>query len=363
VLMNRKIFYFSLLSVAVASCSTVNNKQAVGDFEYAKHKEVSSLKIPAGLAKPKKADTYFVTDEINHEGPIGSDVDVRAPSLVLPVAASTRTENTTSASKVWFDQVLDDEDLRAFIIKALKGQLASDNVDLTQIDEDGFVFESDWYHKEVEEGSWLFKEITISESIKYRYLLESKSHGRSVALVVELLDYMKTDKAGGTKRIDIIDQQRAEMNMLNEVIAQVDFQYRLKQQENRLLRANHKFVSLGENVSGESAYIVEIDEDLLWSNLPLFFEDHGFTIKDLNESTKIYYVDYVKPEVSFWDSIWGETKPTLDLPNGKYQFQVEKMAAKSVVTIFDSEGNTLPDATLDKIFDVMEAGLSFKDAF
>jgi outer membrane protein assembly factor BamC len=174
---------------------------------------------------------------------------------------------------------------------------------------------------------------------------------------------MKTDKAGGTKRIDIIDQQRAEMNMLNEVIAQVDFQYRLKQQENRLLRANHKFVSLGENVSGESAYIVEIDEDLLWSNLPLFFEDHGFTIKDLNESTKIYYVDYVKPEVSFWDSIWGETKPTLDLPNGKYQFQVEKMAAKSVVTIFDSEGNTLPDATLDKIFDVMEAGLSFKDAF
>jgi outer membrane protein assembly factor BamC len=361
--MNRKIFYFSLLSVAVASCSTVNNKQAVGDFEYAKHKEVSSLKIPAGLAKPKKADTYFVTDEINHEGPIGSDVDVRAPSLVLPVAASTRTENTTSASKVWFDQVHDDEDLRAFIIKALKGQLASDNVDLTQIDEDGFVFESDWYHKEVEEGSWLFKEITISESIKYRYLLESKSHGRSVALVVELLDYMKTDKAGGTKRIDIIDQQRAEMNMLNEVIAQVDFQYRLKQQENRLLRANHKFVSLGENVSGESAYIVEIDEDLLWSNLPLFFEDHGFTIKDLNESTKIYYVDYVKPEVSFWDSIWGETKPTLDLPNGKYQFQVEKMAAKSVVTIFDSEGNTLPDATLDKIFDVMEAGLSFKDAF
>ncbi|MFT6918861.1 MAG: outer membrane protein assembly factor BamC, partial [Cognaticolwellia sp.] len=33
--MNRKIFYFSLLSVAVASCGTVNNKQAVGDFEYA----------------------------------------------------------------------------------------------------------------------------------------------------------------------------------------------------------------------------------------------------------------------------------------------------------------------------------------
>ena len=83
---------------------------------------------------------------------------------------------------------------------------------------------------------------------------------------------MKTDKNGGSKSIDIIDQQRAEMNMLNEVISQVDYKYRLKQQENRLLRANQKFVTLGENSKAEAAYVVEINEDLLWSNLPLFFE-------------------------------------------------------------------------------------------
>lgn len=363
VLMNRKIFYFSLLSVAVASCGTINNKQAVGDFEYAKQKEAKALKIPAGLAKPTQVNTYFVTDEINHEGPVGVNVDVRAPSLVLPIAASTRTENTSAASKVWFDQVLDDEDLKAFIVKALKDQLASDNVELKQVDEAGLVFESDWYHKETEEGTWPFKTIARSESIRYRYTLESKSHGRSVALVVELLDYMKTDHKGGSKQIDIIDQQRAEMNMLNEVIGQVDFQYRLKQQENRLLRANQTFVSLGENTSGEAAYIVEIDVDLLWSNLPLFFEDHGFSITDLNETTKIYYVDYVQPESSFWDSIWGDSLPVVELPNGKYQFQLEKMAAKSAVTLYDDQGTALPEATLEKIFNVMEAGLSFKDVF
>jgi outer membrane protein assembly factor BamC len=55
--------------------------------------------------------------------------------------------------------------------------------------------------------------------------------------------------------------------------------------------------------------------------------------------------------------------PVVDLPNGKYQFQLEKMADKSVVTLFDSEGNALPEATLEKIFDVMESGLSFKDTF
>ena len=363
VLMNRKIFYFSLLSVAVVSCGTVNNKQAVGDFEYAQQKEATALKIPAGLAKPKQVDTFFVPDKINYDGPTGTNVDVRAPSLVLPIAASTRTENNSAASTVWFDQVLDDTDLKSFILQALKSQLATDNIELTQIDDAGFIFESDWYHKEVEEGTWPFKSLSKSESIKYRYSIESKSHGRSVALTVELLDYLKTDKLGGSKRIDIIDQQRAEMNILNEVISQVDYQYRLKQQENRLMRANQTFVSVGENASGEAAYIVEIDVDLLWSNLPLFFEDHGFSIADLNETNKIYYVDYVKPKSSFWDNLWADSIPVIELPNGKYQFQLEKLAAKSAVTIYDDQGTALSEATLEKIFNVMESGLSFKDVF
>jgi len=361
--MNRKIFYFSLLSVAVASCGTVNNKRAVGDFDYAQQQEGKALKIPAGLDKPKNVDTFYVTEKINYQGPVGADVDVRAPSLVLPIAASTRAESNSAAATVWFDQVLDNEDLKSFIVQALKSQLVSDNVELQQVDEAGLVFETDWYHNETEAGTWPFKEIVKSESIRYRYLLESKSHGRSVSLTVELVDYLKTDKAGGSKRIDVIDQQRAEMNMLNEVIAQVDYLYRLKQQENRLMRANQTFVSLDENSVGEAAYIVEIEVDLLWSNLPLFFEDHGFTIKDLNESTKIYYVEYQQPKASFWDSIWGETLAIVDLPNGKYQFQLEAIADKSAVTIYDEQGVALSVETLEKIFNVMEAGLSFKDAF
>ena len=126
---------------------------------------------------------------------------------------------------------------------------------------------------------------------------------------------------------------------------------------------NEQFVTLGENASGEAAYVVGITEDLLWSNLPLFFEDYGFTVKDLNETNKIYYVNYVKPESSLWDSIWGDTVPVVDLPEGKYQFQLEKMAEKSLVTIYDEQGTALPEATLEKIFTVMEAGLSFKNVF
>ena len=361
--MNRKIFYFSLLSIAVASCGTINNKQAVGDFEYANQKQAKNLEIPAGLDKPFQATTYAVSNDINTQGPVGKNVDVRAPSLVLPIAASTRVENNSAEAKVWFDQVLEDTDLKIFVVDALKAQLVTDNVELKRVDKLGRVYESDWFHKEVEEGTWPFKSVSVSESMRYRYTLEDKSHGRSAALKVELIDYLKTDKSGGSKNIDIIDKHRAEMNMLNEVISQVDFQYRLKQQENRLLRANQKFVSLGENSESEAAFLIEISADLLWSNLPVFFEDHGFEIEDLNESDKVYFVNYTQPESSLWDSIWGDDLPVVDIPNGKYQFKVESIDEQSSVTIYNEQGVALPASRLEAIFDVIEPGLSFKDAF
>ena len=110
------------------------------------------------------------------------------------------------------------------------------------------VIESQWYHQEVETG-WLFKEIELSTSMRFRYEFYLKPHGRSLSLKVSLIDYMKTDMSGGTKAIDPIDKQRVEMAMLNEVVGQVDYNYRLQQRESRLVRANQKLVTISENQS------------------------------------------------------------------------------------------------------------------
>ncbi|MFT7429966.1 MAG: outer membrane protein assembly factor BamC, partial [Colwellia sp.] len=102
--MNRRIFYFSLLSLAVTGCGSVNNKSAMGDFEYAKVKEAKQIGVPTGLNKPEVNAKFFISDAINNKGPIGQDVDVRAPSLVLPVASSSRVVPGTMNAKIWFDQ-------------------------------------------------------------------------------------------------------------------------------------------------------------------------------------------------------------------------------------------------------------------
>lgn len=366
VLMSRKIFCLSLLSLAIAGCSTVNNKQATGGFDYANQEEVKALNIPENLSAPDKKNDFYVSSDINHQGPLGSDVDVRAPSLVLPIAASSRVESNNSQAKIWFDQVLDDTDLQLFIHQAVEERLEVDGVALEVVDAQNKIFESQWLNDEVESGVWLFEEVESTESVRFRYQIESKPHGRSVALTVSLVDYMKTDKTGGSNEMDIIDKQRAEIAMLNEIVSQVDYKYRKQQRENRLMRANQKLVSVGVNKSSQPAYIVEMELDLLWSNMPIFFEDHGFDVADLNETKKIYYVDFTRPDVSLWDSIWDEETPILEIENQRYQFILAPNGSNSEstsVTILDKNGEPVPSETLERVFPVIEPGLSFRDVY
>jgi outer membrane protein assembly factor BamC len=362
-LMNRKVFYFSLLSIAMTGCSSVSNKQASGDFDYASQLDISEIITPEGLDAPKKSNEFYIEDNINNQGPIGKNVDVRAPSLVLPIAASSRVESNSEQAKIWFDQVLDDKDIELFVYQAITEQLKSDGVELNTIDDQDKVFESLWYNNATESGFWLFEEIDSTESMRFRYQLEKKPHGRSVALTVTLIDFMKSDNEGDTKSINPIDKSRFEMSMLNKIIGQVDYQYRLLKLENRLMRANQQIVSLGVNEQNEPVYIVEIESDLLWSNMPIFFENHGFTVSDLNETKKIYYVDFIKPDISFWDHLWSDSLPELELEESAYQFILTPNSTndeQTYVTILDASGELLSEQSLQKLFPSIEPGLSFR---
>jgi len=361
VLMNRNILSLSLLSLTLCACSGTNVKQAAGDFEYAKKSENKRLVIPKGLEKPKESKDYFITSNVNKGNPVGENLDIRGPSLVLPVVSSSRTELNSGKAKIWFDRVLDDRDFTAFIVESLKGKLAVSDVELITIDEENLVFESSWFSKEKKAGFWMFESIESSESIRFRYDLEAKPHGRSIAVTVSLIDFMKTNLTGGSKSIDPIDKQRAEMKMLNELIAFIGYKYKDIQKEMRLERANHKVVTIGENIKKEPAYIVEMELDALWSNMPEFFEKHGFTINDLNKTNSIFYVSFEKPDTSFWSQIWGEEEQSIELANAKYQFILKRIDTKSSVSIYDEQGNSLSKDLLTKIFPALVEGLSFKN--
>ncbi len=389
--MSCRVLYLSLFALSLTACGSVNNKQAEGNFDYQHKPEANDLVIPENLDKPKQVNDYFVTDKINHQGPVGKNMDIRAPSLVMPIAASSRVVEESSTAIIWFDKVLEDKDLLEFIEKVVTKKLEEDNVTFNYVEEDTEVtlskviegatslketsikregiktaiIESDWYHNEVDVG-WIFTEIQFSKSLRFRYQLLAKPHGRSVSLRVSLVDFLQTDETGGSKTMDPIDKQRAEKAMLNELIAAVDYSYRVQQRADRLTRANQKLVTIGQNIEEEPAYVVEMGLEDLWDNMPLFFEKHGFTISDLNEDKKIYFVDFVKPDTSIWDSIWGDDVPSIDVNDAHYQFvlaPLDELNHKTAVTIYNAAGEPLPQETLERIFPVIEKGLSFRDVF
>lgn len=184
--MNRQLIAMSVL-LSLAACSTGGHKQAGGSFDYAEADESQPLIIPEGLKTPKYSEEFYVSNQINQEGPVGKSVDIRAPSLTLPVATSSRVEPKAQQATIWFDQVLDDKNLTDFIKNAIAKQLEKDNVQEQALSSN--VIESGWYDIEQISGPWLFESIEVVESMRYKYELAPKPHGRSVALTVSLVDY------------------------------------------------------------------------------------------------------------------------------------------------------------------------------
>ncbi len=358
--MNRRIFSYCLIFFLLSACAGVDRKRAIGKFEYADKDEAQTIVIPDGLTKPPSFNDYYIEEKKKFSGPVGKSVDIRAPSLVLPIAESSRTIPETNEAIIWFDKVLEDRVLIDFLHEGIKEQLLESNVALVDKKDEPYHYESDWFHTEIE-GGYIFTHIEVAESMRFKYELDAKPHGRSVSLKVSLIDYLRTDSEGGSNKMDVIDQHRAEIMMLNNIVSQIDFKYRKAHRDLRLQRALQKMVSIGESPIGEPAYIVEHNLDFIWGNLPFFFEKHGFVITDLNETKKIYFVDFAHPDVGIWDRIWGDTPPKIEIDEAKYQFMLTEMGNKTALTIYDVHGAPLPAETLEKAFPVMEPGLSFRD--
>ena len=66
--MSRQLFYFSVLSLTLSACSSVDSKRAQGDFDYAKKQESKPFIVPQNLDKPAKQKEFLITNEINHQG-------------------------------------------------------------------------------------------------------------------------------------------------------------------------------------------------------------------------------------------------------------------------------------------------------
>ncbi|QDP01479.1 outer membrane protein assembly factor BamC [Thalassotalea sp. PS06] len=352
--MNRRTFYISLLTLAVSACSTVETrKQAKGEFDYVNEDVPQALIVPDNLTQPAKESEYNVPSLQGTAGPVGKELDIRAPSLVLALASGSRVDEFDKSAQIWFDKIDDDSDLQEVVVGAIENYLAEEGVDLTS--KQGTKLESDWFHQETKSGFWLWEDVETSESWRFKYSLVTKPHGRSIGLNVDLIDY----KSGNTSKIDPIEQQRVEMAMINAISAQIDYEYRLSLRDQRLARANRKVVSMSSDTDGKAAYLVDYPQQEFWELLPEFFEKYNFSVTDLDESKFVYMVSYERNDPSLWDGIWGEDVGVIELEDGSYEFHLERQNGKTLLTIFNDQQQVLSESVLENNFDIMSSALTF----
>lgn len=363
--MGRRIFYFSLLSLSLAACSSFETrKQAQGDFDYvdsANDKQSTVIVIPENLTKPVSHDKYFVPNVDHANDPVGKKVDVRAPALVLPTASGSRIDEFDKTAEVWYDKVDDKRDLREQVILAIKGHMTDQDVELLNENLENNTWESSWFNKETETGSLFWKSIESTESWRFKYSLVTKPHGRSIGLNVELVDYKFTTEDVNKTEIDSIEKSRVEMGMINAITGQLGYQYRVNNRQDRIARANMEIVSYGRSAKDKPALIIDYPADELWTYMPGFFDKYGFVITDLNEDKLIYTVSYEKPDSSIWDRMWGDDVPVINIESATYDMHLQKLEKKTALVITNEQGEVLSeDAILDN-FEVLEEALSFRE--
>ncbi len=362
VLMDRRILYFSLLSLSLAACSNMETrKQAQGDFDYVNIEQDSKLTIPDNLSRPESHELYTIPAPTNLDGAVGIEVDVRAPALALPTANGSRIDEFDKTAAIWYDKVDDNRDLNALVGQAVSDYMTSNNVEIVNQNPENHEWESGWFESQTESGSWFWKSIDSTEAWRYKYSLVTKPHGRSVGLNVELVDYKFTSQNKSESQIDQIEKARVEMAMVNAITTELSYIYRVNNREDRIARANLQLVNIGESEQGEPALIIDYPPDELWIYISGFFEKYGFRITDLNEDKRIYEVYYTKPDNSFWDSLWGDEVPVIEMENGTYEFHLKELGKKTAMVIVDEQNNPVSEKILLDNFDILDPALSFKE--
>jgi uncharacterized lipoprotein len=312
---------------------------------------IAELKIPAGLKAPKKPGQYDLPPKVA-AGVAPEQMDLRAPMQVLAVATNARVEEEEKEARVWFERSEFTGDLMPYLQTNISGYFTKNTIEVSQPKQ--LEWQTGWVSEYQETGWWLWKGQELTQQSKFSVRLEPRSHGRTIAVQVKLLEHKYTDE---TQKLTPISQRREEVHFLNRII---DHIATVELAAIREAKAKLPDVLLTRAVNDKQEPVMLTTQpiDVAWSQLELLLEKVGLEVTDLNQSDYVYYVKYVKAEQGFWDSIWGdEDLPELPLTAGEYQLSLSKTDKGTAIKIKDKDGKVLDQTTLDAVYEVFAAAI------
>lgn len=343
-----------LLNISILAATLVSGCSIFPDADkrtsYLDDSKSDVLVIPEGLQPVQKASQYRIPDD-KLQGNLGDQLDVRAPSQVLTIASGSRTEEGDVGAKIWFDQTPAITNLEAFIWTALTAYAEEEGLGIVKQDRTNLTLETGWLENQVLEGFWWWEELVPINRARVLFKVNMRPHGRSGFVTAEIVEYEALSDIEKSRK-PLIQKQRLAIQAINDFIVQYDYQQRqlvVQTAQNRSAYSEQT-LEVATNAKGEAAFTSEKRIDAVWSQTRSALETLNFTITDYNNSERVYYVTYTKPETSFWGGMFGDdSAPALPLENGEYLVKVTGMDDLVAITFYHSDNTAFSQSLLTQI--------------
>lgn len=355
----------TLAGFMVVGCASKDERElASGGFKYEGVIEGQTIKIPEGIDSPEFSDEYKLP-QLGEGAPrnlTGQRLPVRSPNLVLPVVSGSHITEGTKTATVWFDKVDDSQPLDQTIWNSLLAFLEEQGIGVDSFDPENQTLVTDWMIiTNEEEGSWYDWTTTSSEiGRRFEFTLDLKPHGRSAALNTQLVDFLASTGDSVSDEIDVLNQRREEVDILNQVINHYDYQIRLANSLRIQEIRQGIDMDMGFDEDGEPAFVMDAEYDIAWPRMQLVLRKLGFDVKDLDKSNGLLFVTYAGPDDSWWEG-WFNSDNEMQLDKDDYRIHMRELGGKTSITFMDSESTPFPANQVVSLFPPFSEVMSEND--
>lgn len=347
----RKLCIALCGGIVLTGCSSFTERhQASGNFEYLAEKPEQSVKVVPGFTPLKVATDYDVPalgKQVNINL-VGRKLDIRAPSLVMPVAPNSLTSDNTAQTQVVFESFLSKEKLEQDLWEKITNFVEKQGYGIgSQMDGKSISTRS------IESNAYFKLLFGLDDDFKlsqqYQFKIEVDPQGHKAIVSVNLVDHKEQDT-----QVDLnkFAKRRYEARMINHFLSQVYSDHNQELIANRVKTVKGIKLDLGFDNEQNTVYQLHASYELAWEKLSRVLPKLGFIVDDRDKSVNTYFTHFEPVNDGFWSGLFSDDSAIASIElnkNEKYQVKLIERANISQLTIVDSKGNRLPAEQMNKM--------------
>ncbi len=308
------------------------------------------IDVPSDLKTPA-VDSKYALAPVQYKNEQNDDA-LTPPAQILTQAKGSWIEEGEQAARVFFDKNEGVESLPQFLLEGIVSFANDNNIAIASRDDaKGEIITGPFAISEQEE-SWLFGDDEVPETIAIRFVVDTKSHGRSASITSHLAEF----KSDSRKLSDLIKQQ-AEVYALNQVIMQLDYNYRQLLAKHR--NAPVSKMSLGFDGDGNAAMQIARTPDDAFGYMSRILTALNFELLDAADDTLRFKVKYQEPDNTVWSSIWGDDMVKLPLVPGDYDIVITELNRDEAnISWFNVAGQPLEPVKMEALVQAINEAIN-----